>query len=46
MKYKPVAHTVWWLAYSSPEMVAITIFIAINEDNKGGEIVRSLGGGQ
>lgn len=27
-------------------MVAITIFIAINEDNKGGEIVRSLGGGQ
>jgi len=46
VKYKPVAHTVWWLAYSSPEMVAITIFIAINEDNKGGEIVRSLGGGQ
>ena len=46
MKYKPVAHLVWWLAYSGPETVAITIFIAINEDNKSGEIVRSLGGGQ
>lgn len=45
MKYKPVAHLIWWLAYSSPEPVAFTIFIAINEDNKGGEIVRSLGEG-
>lgn len=45
MKYKPVAHSVWWLAHSSPETVAITLFIVINEDNKGGEIVRSLGEG-